>query len=894
MPKSLIITEKPSVAHDITEALGGFINHEKEYWESDQFICTFAVGHILELISPEEIDKVYKRWTLEHLPIIPDEFKLKPKEKQTNRVRLIKKLVNRPDVSDLINACDAGREGELIFREVVKYLDVDKPTRRLWLQSMTPEAIRHGFASLEPGEKFDGLGAAAECRSLADWLIGINASRALTVRLRSRSQKSAWSAGRVQTPTLALLVEREHEILKHIPIDFWRIECDFAHDQQTYRGTWYNPGFKEDETQPHAKADRVFDKARAEAIVAAVTGKPGVASEKRKPSRDAAPPLFDLTSLQREANRRFGWSAARTLRAAQGCYETHKVLTYPRTDSRCLPSDYVKHVEQVIDKFSQGSPFAKSAAYLKQNGRQNDSRVFNDKGVSDHFAIIPTGQLSSRLSGDDQKLFDLVSRRFLATFFPPAIWEQVDRRTVVGEHHFQTKARSLRDPGWRSVFGQEAKADDPNVLPALVPGQEKSEGVAVNVAETELKDDKTKPPPRITEARLLSLMENAGRQIEDEDLAAALDEKGLGTPATRAEIIENLKNKQYVDKSLRPTVKGMRFIDLLQRIHADRLTSAELTGELELHLSEVEHGQRDSSTFMKEVGEYTQDIVEAARNFDYDKIYPNDEALGNCPLCKRSVYERSWFYRCEEDPEAEGDDDCPFRIWKDKSGRYIDRTTAKTLLEKGTTGELDGFRNLQGRTYKGILSLEGGNLALKPIVGSEEGEADENLPKIDVRKEPLCPCPKNNGCPAAESDEPCNIVETESDFICEHRKKAFEAGQPKPTGPVLPRIVCKRVMKREEAIAYFQKGETPLIEDFISRFGRKFKATLHTRETGKHRFEFPPREGGGKKKSKKKAAKGKASTKKKAAAKKKAAKAKPKAAKKKAASVNKSTEPPVA
>lgn len=874
MAKGLILTEKPSVARDIVAALGGFQNHDDQYWESADYVCTFAVGHILELLEPEEIDAAYKRWALDTLPIIPQEFKLKPKEGNSERLRVVKKLVNRDDVDRLINACDAGREGELIFREIVKYLGVDKPIQRLWLQSLTTEAIRDGFRNLQDGKRFEGLAAAAECRALADWLIGMNASRALTIRLRSRANKGAWSAGRVQTPTLALLVDRENEILAHVPEPYWRVVARFSAPDHDYEATWFDPQFRADDANPHAKADRIFDESRANAVAAAVANRKGRASETRKPSRETAPPLFDLTSLQREANRRFGWSAARTLQGAQRCYEQHKVLTYPRTDSRCLPEDYRGEVDKTV-QFLAGDPvFGPHARQLLSQGRQNEARIFNNAGVSDHFAIIPTGQPALGLSGDDSKLFDLVVRRFLSAFHPPAVWEQVERTTLCEGHAFQSRARTLKEPGWRRVLDQASS--DSTALPPLVQGSDSAEGVEVQVASIEAQREETKPPPAITEARLLTLMENAGKYIEDEDLAAALHEKGLGTPATRADIIENLKSRDYIDRNLRPTVKGMRLIDLLHRIKSSRITSAELTGELEMHLNEVEHGRREPKAFMDEIVEYAKEIVEATRNFEYSEIYPNVDPLGTCPCDqKRPVYERAWFYRCEEKPE--GEEDCPFRIWKDKNGRYIDRATVSTLLQHGQTGELDGFRDRRGRTYKGSLRIENLQVVLAPVAGSESGgDADQIL--FEVNPEPLGADPV---------DPEAQVVETPTHFMSTARQKQLEAGERKPRGFVLPRIVCKREIKREEAVAYMNAGETPFFNDFISRYGRPFTAKLKMKEDGRHSFEFMPREKGSGKGGRRKAAAKKGPTasdesKPKKSSKKKASPRKRAAAKKKA------------
>src|SRR5262245_16781048 len=688
--KALILTEKPSVARDIAEALGGFTEHDG-YWESDSHLLTFAVGHLFELLEPEELDPKYKRWTLDVLPILPDRFELKKKKGQTDRVRVIQRLAERRDVDRIVNACDAGREGELIFREVVSYLGVEKPVERLWLQSMTTDAIRDGFARLRAGAELEGLGQAAECRARADWLIGMNATRALTKRLKSRRETRAWSAGRVQTPTLALLVERELEVLAHVPVPFWRVLATFTHAGHAYTGTWFDPGLPEDDLH---KDDRIFDEARARAIVAAATGQAGLAGETRRPSRAAAPPLFDLTSLQREANRRFGWSARRTLGAAQRCYEAHKVLTYPRTDSRCLPSDYRGTVDEVLRKLSRASgpelaDYGRARRHPLEAGLENEARVFDDAGISDHFAIIPTGLLPrSELRGDDSRIYDLVTRRFLGAFHPPAVWERVERTTEVAGERFRTRARALMEPGWRAVL-RDAEDEDAAPLAPLRPGATEVEGVAVATGEVRAEAEETKPPARITEARLLSLMENAGKSIEDEDLARVMHDKGLGTPATRAEIIENLIAKGYVlrvGKTLRPTVKGIRLIDTLRRIHVDRLASAALTGEIEQHLSQVEHGGRTAADFMGEMADYASEIVERAKGFEYEELYAKEAVLGACPCCGRPVREYAWFYRCEPKPgvrpqrakknkkgetveEAVPDDDCPLRIWKDTSGR---------------------------------------------------------------------------------------------------------------------------------------------------------------------------------------------------------------------------------
>jgi DNA topoisomerase-3 len=879
--KALILTEKPSVARDIAEAIGGFTEHDG-YWESDSYLLTFAVGHLFELLEPEELDPKYKRWTLDVLPIIPERFELKKKKGQSDRVRVIEKLAQRKDVDRIVNACDAGREGELIFREVISYLGVEKPVERLWLQSMTTDAIQGGFERLRPGRELEGLGQAAECRARADWLIGMNATRALTKRLKSRRETRAWSAGRVQTPTLALLVERELEVLAHVPVAYWRVLATFEHGGNTYLGTWFDPAFEEGEGADERREDRIFDEARARAIVAAASGQAGAAGETRKPSRESAPPLFDLTSLQREGNRRFGWSARRVLGAAQRCYEAHKVLTYPRTDSRCLPSDYTGTVNEVLRKLSGAkgedlADYARAARHLLDAGLENTGRVFDDAGVSDHFAIIPTGVVpKADLRGDDRRVYDLVTRRFLGAFHPPAVWERVERTTLVAGESFRTRARALMEPGWRAVLA-DGEEEDAAPLAPLVPGANEAEGVAVATQEVHAEAEETKPPARITEARLLSLMENAGKSIEDEDLARVMHDKGLGTPATRAEVIENLIAKDYVlrvGKVLRPTTKGIRLIDTLRRIHVDRLASAELTGEIEQHLGQVEGGGRTAADFMDEMAEYATEIVERAKGFEYEELYANEPALGACPSCGRPVREFAWFYRCEPKPgvrpqrakknkkgepveEAVPSDDCPLRIWKDTSGRYIDRSSVATLLRDGKTGVLEGFVARGGRSYKGHLEIDHDEWRVRVFSEGWSEESASETPEYEVNPSPLGVCPQSGDC---------EVIETPTQFACttrlqvEEQQAAFrearriarekgEAPPPKPEQPdhpglVLPRTVCKREITRDEALVYLRDGKTELLPDFTSRFGRPFSAQLVLKENGRHGFEFPPRAAG--------------------------------------------------
>ena len=853
MSKRLVIAEKPSVARDMAKALGGF-HDEEEYLESEDYLITWAVGHLVEFIPPDEIDPKYKFWMLEDLPIIPDKFELKAKDKCTSRIRAIKKLMNRKDVDYLVNACDAGREGELIFRELVKFCKSKKPILRLWLQSMTPEAIRHGFDDLRPGEEYENLYQAAQCRSEADWLIGMNATRALTRRLKHRQEKNSWSAGRVQTPTLAMLQSRELEILQFRSRPFWRLKAQFDLPQESddptpphqYEGTYFDP--KCDKAGDAPKRDEwILDEVEAKRIMETVKGQVGLVSETRTPKSIAAPRLFDLTTLQREANRRFGMSAKNTLAAAQRLYESHKLITYPRTSSKCLPSDYVGTVKQLFSLFttykgraSEGflnfDLYAQSAEQLlKSDKLLNFGKIFDDKGITDHFAIIPTSQrLSKSLRDDEARIYNLIVRRFLAAFFPQAIQVDIDRETVVEtpsheQFHFRTRASYLSEKGWKAVYGQEGKEEN-DVLPKLINvGGRPS---AAKVSEVSLKDETTTPPARITEARLLSLMENAGKQVEDEDLSSAIKDTGLGTPATRAEIIEALLARGYIeraDKALKTTTKGIILIDILKRIDCKRLASPELTGQMEYNLNQVEHGTYKGRKYMDEIIDYTKDIVDKTKAFEYEQIYADDEPLGLCPIChKHQVYERMRFYACEAN-HGRADDACSFIVWKENNGRYLDTRTMRELLADGETELLEGFKGSGNRTYRARLRWQDGSLNLETENGDTVGASDIELPvSNDILG--LCPFDRN-----------CHVVETSTDYHCEQtcvlngsHKKGFS----------MSRIVCQRTISHEELQTLLTNGRTELLEGFISKFNKPFKGYLVLSEqTGRYKFEFAPRAG---------------------------------------------------
>ncbi len=663
----LVIAEKPSVAADLSRALPGTFRQHEGYWEGPGYLISWAVGHLLELAEPEDYDPELKTWQLKSLPILPQGFRRKPRSGQRKQLGLLKKLAQRPEVEGLVNACDAAREGELIFREIEDYLGVGKPVRRLWLQSMTKDAILDAFEQLEPAARFDGLGAAAYSRAEADWLIGMNATRGITKRLKGRRERGVWSAGRVQTPTLALLVHRELRVLAHEPKAFWRLRGSFRANGHDYAGLYRSSRSGRD-------GEKIWEAAEAESLLAALKGQPAAASEEVSESVRKPPPLYSLTSLQKEANSRYGLSARRTLGAAQRLYESHKVLTYPRTDSSALPQDYRGHVDQVIGMLADGganealdeqdraAAIAEAAQRLQRDGLRNEKRNFDDAKVGDHFAIIPTGTLpGTPLGGDDAKVFELVARRFLAAFLGPSTWQKVVRETrfevASGPRSFFTESRRLVKPGWQVVDRRPPASE---VLPDL--GVPPGNSTAAETLELELEEDATRPPARLTEAGLLKAMETASDldldlhdEIEDEEAVEALRQKGLGTPATRADIIEALIAKGYASrsgKSLRASAKGITLIDFLERIHADHLAGAEQTAEMEFHLFQVEAGQRARESYMEEVVDRVKDLIGRLQSFDYEDLYREEEPLGSCPRDGKPVVEGLKGYRCTKVPRA--------------------------------------------------------------------------------------------------------------------------------------------------------------------------------------------------------------------------------------------------
>ena len=828
MTKTLIIAEKPSVANDIAKSLGGFTKHD-EYFESDDYVLSSAIGHLVEIAAPEEYDVKRGKWSFANLPMIPPHFALNPIAKTESRLKLLNKLIKRKDVGAIINACDAGREGELIFRLIVQYAKAKQPIQRLWLQSMTPGAIRDAFRHLRDDQDMLPLADAARCRSEADWLIGINGTRAMTAFNSKEGGFYLTTVGRVQTPTLSIVVEREEKIKRFVPRDYWEVKAEFICAAGVYEGRWLDTNFRNDDADPDKKAERLWSKAAAESIVAACRGKPGVVTEESKPSTSIAPALFDLTSLQREANGRFGFSAKNTLGLAQALYEKHKVLTYPRTDSKYLPEDYLGTVKQTLDSLGELNNYYPFSAQILNNGwvRPN-KRIFDNTKISDHFAIIPTGQLPKSLSEPEQKLYDLVVRRFLAVFFPNAEYLVTTRFTEVSGHQFKTTGKILTSPGWLAVYGKEAI--DPNAK------EGESSGTLVPVAPNEkVKTEKveanglvTKPPARYSEATLLSAMEGAGKLVDDEGLREAMAGKGLGTPATRAAIIEGLLNEKYLlreGRELIPTAKAFQLMTLLRGLGVAELTAPELTGEWESKLAQMERGGISREEFMREIAQMTQTIVKRAKEYDNDTI-PGDYATLKtpCPNCGGVVKENYRRFACTK---------CEFSMSKVPGGRQFEVAEVEELLANRTIGPLQGFRSKMGRPFAAILKIsrdeEHNNHKLEFDFG-QSNDDDENAEAVDFSEQtPLGACPKCGS----------GVYEMGLAYVCEKT-----VAKPKACDFRSGRIILQQEILPEQMAKLLNEGRTDLLPGFVSqRTRRPFKAFLVRGKDGKVSFEFEERKG---------------------------------------------------
>jgi len=871
--KTLVIAEKPSVAQDIVRALtptaGKFEKHD-EYFEGDDWIVTSAVGHLVEIQAPEEFDVKRGKWSFANLPVIPPYFDLKPMDKTKTRLNAIVKLIKRKDVGTLVNACDAGREGELIFRLIEQYAKSKHPVKRLWLQSMTPAAIRDGFTALRTDAQMKPLADAARCRSEADWLVGINGTRAMTAFNSRDGGFFLTTVGRVQTPTLSVVVEREEKIRKFVSRNYWEIHATFAAEAGFYPGKWFDPTWKKAaanaaqaanaaasaanaatanhaasaegaEPDPELKADRVWSEAQARAIADAVRGQRATVTEESRPTTQAPGLLFDLTSLQREANSKFGFSAKTTLALAQSLYERHKALTYPRTDSRALPEDYVPVVQQTFAMLAASSmthlaPHAATA--IKGNYVKPTKRIFDNAKVSDHFAIIPTLQAPSGLSEAEQKLYDLVVRRFMAVFFPSAEFLVTTRVSVAAGHSFKTEGKVLVKPGWLAIYGKEAAGEVPDAKDgdkgqSLVPVQP---GERVGVENVEPKALKTRPPARYSEATLLGAMEGAGKTIDDDELREAMQEKGLGTPATRAATIEGLIAEKYMlreGRELIPTAKAFQLMTLLRGLDVQELSKAALTGEWEHKLARMEQGKLSRETFMAEIAAMTQNLVAKAKGYDRDSI-PGDYATlkAPCPNCGGVIKENYRRYACTG-PTGSGEG-CGFSFGKTPAGRTFETAEVEQFLTERKIGPLEGFRSKAGWPFTAEMVLkfdeDTKNYKLEFDFGDDKNAESGEI--VDFSgQESLGACPK---CASA-------VYELGKNYVCEKSVPTLE--QPTPSCDFKTgHVILQQPVEREQMVKLLSTGKTDLLDKFVSmRTRRAFKAHLvWDAEAGKVNFEFAP------------------------------------------------------
>src|ERR671918_537870 len=708
MGKTLVIAEKPSVGRDLAGALPGAFKQSKDktHLVGDDYVITWAVGHLVGLADPETYDEKLKKWKFDHLPIVPQKFRLVPNDdKAKKQLRAVHKLMKDPEVDTIVNACDAGREGELIFAYTYETAGVQKPVKRLWLNSMTRKAIEAAFGELREGEEMRLLEEAARSRSEADWLVGMNATRAATIRLRAAFD-GAVSLGRVQTPTLALVARREEEIRAFKPEPYWLVEAKFAASgERRYSGRYLG-------------GKRLPAETEAVAIVEAVRDQAGEITKLEKSEQREQPQLlYDLTSLQRHANSMYGFSARRTLAAAQRLYEEHKALTYPRTNSRFLTGDMIGEIKPTAELVGRGAQYRRGAEYVLSLDKLPLGRVVNDQKVQDHHAIIPTRSEHDlgRMGQDELKVYDLVAKRFLAIFHPEAVYERTRVETTVVEHVFRTSGRRLIEPGWKGVYGEEAdqpRGDDDSGGDQLLPKLEQGETVQTLSVESLRKE--TQPPRRFTDASLLAAMETAGKEVEDAELREAMKDSGIGTPATRASIIERLVDVGYLERegrALHATEKGIQVVRLL---NGHQLTSAELTGDWERRLGLIERGEDTRPAFMHDIAKFVTDTVQELDKLKGVQI--ERAKLGPCPVCGREISENRKGYSgwSREDPG------CGFVIWKRKAGKSLPVPVAKELIESlrasreagndpgvGRTAKaVTGFRGRSGRTFRAKLKLE--------------------------------------------------------------------------------------------------------------------------------------------------------------------------------------------
>ena len=812
--KKLIIAEKPSVARDLANALGK-IPKKEDHFENEEWIIDSAIGHLVELYMPDDFDKKLKAWKIANLPIIPPKFELKPVATAKKKFLSLKKQLKRKDVEFVINACDAGREGELIFNYIHELSGSKLSIKRLWLLSMTQKSIREAFDNLREGSQMQSLLDAARCRSESDWLIGINGTRAVTIKRNKASSRQVSTVGRVQTPTLSLVIEREHEIQKFKPQTYFSIRANFEIPNGVYQGIFQKPDFKKDENNDRDRIDRIWDEQMAQSIFESVEQSSFCpVSETKKRSKQSAPRLYDLTTLQREANRLHSLPASRTLQIAQALYEKHKVITYPRTDSKALPEDYVSTCNDLLQRVT--GDYQSFAQNVLQQGWINpsDKRVFNNKQISDHFAIIPTSTSPSKLDANEWKIYNLILKRFIAVFYPAAEWDITTRITEASGHLFKTEGKVLVQPSWLSIYGKDHGGDD--TLPALANENE------AKFLDTELISDQTKPPPRYTEATLLSAMEGAGKLVDDDELAEALKEKGLGTPATRASTIEHLIKEKYLRREGTELFPSLKAEDLFQFLHAagvEVLTSPAMTGEWEQKLRQIEEGKKTRTSFMDEISNLTKDFVAKTTGFDETTASLKETKLRS-PLDNQPILEGLNSYQNEA-----GD----FKISKNIAGRRLTVDEVEVLLRDKRVGPLDDFISKTGKRFSAMLKMEE-DYKISFLFDNSKDEQEESVEKDMIKTAPIV-----SNCPVCEG----SIYQTDLSFLCSNNKRVSDNGS-------CNFRITRKLLDKEIPLDEFKKliteKKTGLIKGFISRrTKRRFDANLLLKSNGSIGFEFPPK-----------------------------------------------------
>jgi len=845
MPKTLIIAEKPSVMTDLSRSLAKHLGKfekkgkslDARYFENDEAIITSAVGHLVELKMPTGPNGKNLPWKFDVLPAIPRSFDLQPIEKTEGRLRHVLKHARRKDVDLIVNACDAGREGELIFQYILDIGNIDKPVKRLWMQSMTTGAIQQAWDTLRNGEDMVDLADAAKCRSESDWLVGLNSTRALTCFRSRHGGFNITAAGRVQTPTLAILAKREAEIQAFTPTPYAEIHAEFEVNAGDYSGRWIDPSWKKDPANPLSRAERIWDKEQAERIRVRCEGKTGTVSEEKKPTKQISPQLYDLTTLQREAP----FTARNTLSFTQALYERHKMVTYPRTDSRYLPEDYLQDVIRTTEELAKSNlPVAKWAAdSLKNNRISLQKRVFNNAKVSDHFAIIPTGRVVNLAKEQEQHIYDMIVKRFVAVFFPHAEFEVTKRLTTIthgeDEDTFRTDGKILVTPGWLGVYGRAvgvASGKD-----ELVPVDE---GEPALTREIELEEKETNPPARYTESTLLSAMEGAGKLVDDEELREAMSERGLGTPATRANIIEGLLRQKYLardGRDLNVTGKGQRLIGLLDEMDIKPLTSPSMTGDWEAKLHQMEDGKLDRQTFMQEITTFTEEVVKKARAHYDEAVSRSFPPLKcTCPECGvTELKQTDATYECEEL-------ECKFRISKYIAGRQLSEDEAKELFTTKFLGPREGFISRFNKPFEAAIEL-----VQSVSKTGKKGRFKTNF--VFEQDEPEELSEDQIVASITYEETAHDLYETEKSYLVPSLKTKKE-----PDGVKFSRTILSAEIPREAAIRMLNGEKSELQKGFVSnRTKRKFDAFLnYDFEQGRPTFEFPPSKKAAKKKTAKK------------------------------------------